>query len=721
MKKLTFFILFLFFGNSLVFADNLPAPFIIMPQPQKVVLIKSEGLQPLLLKQIFILGQFKKPILGKNLSKLTIGKSSGKGIVSLQVDKNNSQIVNNEGYILKINKTSVEIIGKTEAGLFYGCQSLEQLIEDALEYKKPIPACEIVDFPSMSYRAVHFDIKHHLDHLKYYYESIDRLARYKINAVVFEYEDKLGYEKQPEVASPQAISLKEMAALTQYARDRFIEITPLVQGLGHASFILKHEKYADLRELRYNTWAFCPKDEGTYKVLFDLYSDAIKATPGSKYLHIGGDEIGNIGLCPRCKPTAEKEGMMALNLYWLKRVCAFAKENNRIPIFWDDMPLQHAGLYETTWSDEVTEETAQKAWAKGTASIDSLLTDFPKNCVYMRWNYSMAHQPGNIMAMDWYKSRGLNAMVATATNTEGGMFFQQDDRENKPASLGVISIKSFLELASEKSISGMLCTAWDDKSPHMENYWRGFIAAAEYSWAPKSRNLDQFDEAWLQKEFGLKLPEYKEFHAKLRNGSELFYKTFYKNGNIFDDHNQLQSMKRVEHWLKPQEGTENIVFDYSTKLIDLPNLKNPGQWTEKYQDKLVKAEIEAKNYASLSNKLKNLGLISKKNKYYWELSLALYNLQNTAPQLLLALKQSDNSDLSKQKAGKMAVEKAIQNFDKTWAELNKVYSKTRYTKYPSNYVPDRYFHLASQKEDLTWMIQAQELYHEKIKKWLKSF
>jgi hypothetical protein len=72
-----------------------------------------------------------------------------------------------------------------------------------------------------------------------------------------------------------------MAALTKYARDRHIEITPLVQGFGHATFILKHEAYAGLRELPWNHWAFCPLNEGTYQVLFDLYRDAIKATPGS--------------------------------------------------------------------------------------------------------------------------------------------------------------------------------------------------------------------------------------------------------------------------------------------------------------------------------------------------------------------------------------------------------------------------------------------------------
>ena len=86
------------------------------------------------------------------------------------------------------------------------------------------------------------------------------------------------------------------------------------------------------------------------------------------------------------------------------------------PVFWDDMPLKEGGVYESTWSDEVTSEEAVKAWKEGTPKLDSLLSDFPKNCVYMRWNYSMARQPGNIIALDWYQSRGLKAMIATATN-----------------------------------------------------------------------------------------------------------------------------------------------------------------------------------------------------------------------------------------------------------------------------------------------------------------
>ncbi len=714
------FIVFAFTCSRSFSADKLPSPFVIIPQPQEIVLLKGSGLQQGKLKNMVLKGEFRRPVTGNILSQLTIVKSAGNGTLTLVLDKTIKNIPSDEGYILTVSDDKAEITAKGEAGLFYGCQSLEQLLEDSKDYSKPVPACKITDFPALSYRAVHFDVKHHLDHMNYYYESIDRLAKYKINAVVFEFEDKLRFRRQPLVGAPQSISIDEMAALTSYARARNIEITPLVQGLGHATFILKHQEYAGLRELSWNTWAFCPLHEGTYQVLFDLYRDAIDATPGSKYLHIGGDEIGNIGLCPRCKPMADKEGMLSLSLYWLKRVCEFAEENGRIPVFWDDMPLKEGGVYESTWSDEVTSEEAEKAWKEGTPKLDKLLEDFPKNCVYMRWNYSMARQPGNILALDWYQSRGLQAMIATATNGEGGMLFQPEERDKGIASTGISTIRSFIQLAAEKSISGMLCTAWDDKSPHMENYWRGFIASAEYSWSPDGRTLEEYDSAWLQREFGISMADYLTFFSQLRKGSELWYKAYYKEGGRLDDESALQSLQRLEHWLPALEGQEKVYFDYTSKLIELPDLNNPGSWSQKYKSRIELAQTEMNNHKAITERLENLYDISKRNRYYWSLSSALYNLQFTAPQLLLALKECDTPDTNLQKIAIEKVKKAITDFRQTWKELESVYGETRFVSYPASYIPDRYFHLASQSEDLTWMIQPEKLYFGMIEKWLQT-
>ncbi len=699
-------------------SDNLPSPFAVIPQPKKVILLRGAGLAPGNLQGLVLKGDFNPPIMGNILAQLPTGKTGSNGTLTLILDKTAAALPSDEGYILTITRGKAEITAKGEPGLFYGCQTLEQLLEDAGDFKKPVPACKITDYPVLSYRAVHFDVKHHLDHMNYYYESIDRLAKYKINAVVFEFEDKLRYRHQPIVGAPQSISIDEMAALTRYARDRHIEITPLVQGLGHATFILKHQQYAHLRELSWNKWAFCPLHEGTYQVLFDLYRDAIEATPGSKYLHIGGDEIGNIGLCPRCKPMADREGMLSLSLYWLKRVCEFAAEHNRVPIFWDDMPLKEAGVYETTYGDEVAAAEANKRWTQGTPKLDNLLEGFPKNCVYMRWNYSMARQPGNILALDWYKNRGLQAMVATATNAEGGTMFQGEYRDRGMNSSGIITIRSFLQLAAEKDISGMLCTAWDDKSPHMENYWRGFIAAAEYSWSPEERTLEEYDRAWLHREFGLSVPDYLDFNEKLRSGSEFWYEAYMKKGSRLDEDNSLQSFSRLEHWLPPMADQEKLQFDYTTKLIELPDLSTPGSWTQKYEDRLEKARVQTESYQALHQRLQTLYNTSKRNRYFWELAMALHDLQITAPRLLLALQECDNADKVQQQAGFEQVRDALKEFDQVWENLLQVYGKTRFVSYPDGYVPDRYFHVASQGEDLGWMIQPEKLFHSMISTWL---
>ncbi|KPL12831.1 MAG: hypothetical protein AMS26_16145 [Bacteroides sp. SM23_62] len=684
--------------------DTLPEPFLVVPQPRKIELLQGDGLASGTLANLKMTGEFNRPVMGAILSQLTESNMAGSGTLTLKLDHTGLSPASHEGYVLTVLGGDAEIVARGEAGLFYGCQTLEQLLEDARDFRIPVPACKITDSPALSYRAVQIDIKHHLDHMNIYYESIDRLARYKINAVIFEVEDKLRFRRQPLVAAPQSISIDEMAALTRYARERHIEITPLVQGLGHATFILKHEHYANLRELPYNRWAFCPLDEGTYDVLFDMYLDAIDATPGSRYLHIGGDEIGNIGLCPRCKPTADAEGELSLNLYWLKRVCEFAEKNGRIPIFWDDMPLKEAGVYRSTYSSDIDFEQASKDWENGGPILERLISDFPKNCVYNRWNYSMARQPGNIFALDWYRDNGLQAMIATAAQT-GGCLFPLDDRDLGVSSHGIAAIRSFNQLAAEKEVEGMFCTAWDDHSPHLETFWRGFIASAEYSWSPNGRMLDEYDIAYLQREYGVSFPDYTNLYGKLRKGAAFWEKAFSREGNRTDLENALFNLPGLA---------------FTDRLIALPDLQNPGTWSTKYEQRLGEAVLILDEFQHTSKVLDSLQQCSRKNRYHWGLFSAINDFQVAAPRLLLALKQCDVDDTARQLAGAEKVRNTLKEFDKAWEDLQTVYGETRFVSYPSNYVPDRYFHFASQREDLTWMIQVEELFHQMINRWMDA-
>ena len=668
--------------------EKLPEPFQIIPQAKKTELLSGKGVVFGKLENLKRAGRFDRPVMGDILGLLTESNVAGEGTLTLKMDSAGVAPGSPEGYILTISNGNVEIVAAGEAGLFYGCQTLEQLLEDARDFSTTIPACRITDYPDYVYRAVHFDTKHHLDHIHYYYESIDRLARYKINAITWEFEDKLAYQTQPLVGAPQAISIDEMAALTTYARTRHIEITPLVQGLGHASYILKHQAYANLREIESNHWAFCPLHEGGYQVLFDLYREAIAATPGSKYFHIGGDEIGDIGQCERCKPTAEEKGTFELNLYWLNRVCEFLIEQGRIPIFWDDMPFKYAGV----WTATRKEEYLPELWEKGITKLDGVIDHFPEKGVFMHWNYTTCRQPGNERALQWFTDNNLNVMISTCAQTGSSMLFPGDDRTGKMSDRGLTAIQSSIQLAYEKGIDGVLTTAWDDRSAHMETYWRGFIASAEYSWNTSGRDLNKYELAYMQREFG---PEasYPDLYLQLRNAA-LFWETslvrkYYKHIPITDDN-----------------------------VIDMPDLNYPGRWTEKHKTRLTEAEKQVAIYQGTSKQLEDLYRTSIRNRYHWKLFSALNNFQITAPKFLLALKKCDKKNISKRKAGFDEVRKALKEFDEAWEYLKTVYAETRFIAYPDNYVPDRYFHYASQREDLSWMIKVEEQIRPIVNDWL---
>ena len=695
---------------------KLPEPFPIIPQPQNIELLPDEGLTFGALANLKIIGEFDRPVMGGLLSLLTESDISGSGTLTLKLNTGGATPESHEGYVLTINNGEVVIEARGEAGLFYGCQTLEQLLEDARDYQTPIPACRITDSPDYVYRAVHFDTKHHLDHIGYYYESIDRLARYKINAITWEFEDKLGYQTQPLIGAPQAISIDEMAALTKYARARNIEITPLVQGLGHATFILKHQEYAHLREIENNRWAFCPLHEGGYQVLFDLYREAIEATPGSKYFHIGGDEIGNIGLCHRCKPTADKKGKFELNLYWMNRVSEFLVEQGRVPIFWGDMPFQYAGVWHTTRE----EEDSPELWEAGIEKLDQVIGRFPENGVFMHWNYQTSRQPGNERVLEWLTDRSLNVMISTGAHSGPAALFPFDGRTGKMSDRGLVAIQSSIQLAYEKGIDGVLTTGWDDRSPHMKTYWRGFIASAEYSWNTKGRSLEEYQLAYMQREFG---PDaaYTDLYLQLRAAALFWETSLVKIGNRMDEVNALFELPGIAHWV-PEESREDESHQtiYSDIVIDLPDLSHPGAWSNKYKTRLEEAEKQVAVYKSTSKQLEDLYKVSIRNRYHWKLYSVLNNFQITAPKLLLSLKHCDVENKSKRKAGFDGVKKTLDEFDEAWENLTAVYAETRFIAYPDNYVPDRYFHFASQREDLTWMIQVEELLYPMVNQWVNE-
>src|SRR4030095_2881838 len=142
-------------------------------------------------------------------------------------------------------------------------------------------------------------------------------------------------------------------------------------------------EYKNLRDDTASDWSFDPMKPETYELQFSLYEDAIAATPYGKYLHVGGDEVGNLGM----SELSKKSGLTPLQLQmrWLNKVSEFAIQHNRIPIFWDDMVFKLANVYQSTWDPGISAEQVKKTWTENKHSLEENISLFPTSCIYMRW------------------------------------------------------------------------------------------------------------------------------------------------------------------------------------------------------------------------------------------------------------------------------------------------------------------------------------------------
>ena len=482
--------------------------FAILPSPQEFTVTGISDLEADQLKFFFPENNDSLPVLGNVFQHLTQTQRKSDAQLIYWIDENLD--VPAEGYFLDIQEDHITLTGKDKAGLFYAFKTLEQLVIDAKDQDVYLPNCSIKDFPLLSYRSIHLDVKHHLEKTQYYYQLIDKLASYKVNAIIAEVEDKIQFERHPKVASADALSKKEWQKLSAYANERNIEISPLMQGLGHSSFVLKHKEYEHLRDDPASDWAYNPLDPETYKVQFDLYEEAIEATPNGKYLHIGGDEVHTTG-------RGSGQSALELQLDWLGKVCQFAEEKNRIPIFWDDMPLKHAEVYGPMFDTEISKVEVDNIWKENEHKLVEFLDQFPKNCIYMRWNYHSPETYGNSKAMDWFSNNGFQVMGATAGQTRWVLMPQRESN--------IDNIKSFALSSIESGLNGLLLTLWDDDSPHFELYMRGILAFAEYTWAGDQRSKDEIKAAYRHREYSNAFSsEQYRIHRSIGNSSRTMEK-----------------------------------------------------------------------------------------------------------------------------------------------------------------------------------------------------
>ncbi len=292
--------------------------------------------------------------------------------------------MNPEGYELKVSKEQISIHASHAAGLFYGWQTLRQLLPVEFEQSSQmdstswvIPCVEIKDEPRFSYRGMHLDVARHffsVDEVKRY---LDAMAMHKFNTFHWHLTEDQGwrieikqYPKLTEIGAFRKETLighandapekfdgkryggyytqEDIKEVVAYAKERFIEVIPEIEMPGHSQAALAAYPELACTEGPFEVatkWGifeevYCPT-ETTFTFLENVLTEVIELFP-STYIHIGGDE------CPKirwkksafCQQLMKEQGLkneQELQSYFIKRIEAFLNKNQKQLIGWDEI------------------------------------------------------------------------------------------------------------------------------------------------------------------------------------------------------------------------------------------------------------------------------------------------------------------------------------------------------------------------------------------------
>lgn len=328
-------------------------------------------------------------------------------------------------YEISVAEEGLCISSPTAAGLFYGIQTLLQLME---EYGRALPYLHIRDWAETAFRCDHFDMRIIHPEFSHMLAYIREMAAFKINGLMIEYEDKLPFPTLKELRHPHGLTSEQLALLLQTAHENFIDVIPLQQTYGHLEYVLKHPEYIHLREQPNHVAELCPLKEGSYELVCRLLKDIATLHPNSKYLHLGGDEVWSIGTCGLCRNSGLSPA--ALFIQVMNRIAAYAIELGKQPIIWHDM-------LKTATDEEL-------------ALLDKRIT-------IAVWIYSGRHMKERALQfVTRFRKAGFAVLGAPSVRC----WDDTADQNHPVVEKRLFNITQWLHIREEASLNGIIFTNW---------------------------------------------------------------------------------------------------------------------------------------------------------------------------------------------------------------------------------------------------------------------
>ncbi|MCD7899115.1 MAG: family 20 glycosylhydrolase [Bacteroides sp.] len=420
--------------------------------------------------------------------------------------------VNEEGYLLDVTSKGIKIQAKTPHGLFYGMQTMMQLLPAEIESSTivkniewKIPAVTIKDEPRFKYRGMHLDVCRHFTSIDFIKKQLDLLSMFKINTFHWHLTEDQGWrieiKKYPELTTkgaqriegegntygPYFYTQEQVKEVVAYAKERFIEVIPEVELPGHA--VAAIHAYPNLsctgEEIPVrNIWGvsndvFCAGNEEVFEFLENVIAEVIPLFE-SDYFHIGGDEAPKIRwkACPKCQARIKSLGLKGdkehsaeerLQSYFVQRIEKFLLTHNKKMIGWDE--ILEGGLAPTA---------TVMSWRGEEGGIDAA-----------NMGHDVIMTPGPWLYLDKYQGDSRLSAV-----TIGGLLPLEKVYNYDPIPEKIASDKVHHILGAQ----GNMWNEYNYTEEDMEyDIYPRIIALAELSWTPKEKK------------------EYKDFERRIDN------------------------------------------------------------------------------------------------------------------------------------------------------------------------------------------------------------
>jgi len=328
---------------------------------------------------------------------VSIGSNVPTAIIKLSLNKTPNQGIGNEGYQLNVTTSDITITANQPAGLFYGVQTLLQLLPKEIESNVAmqqvqwlVPCVSITDYPRFGWRGLMFDVSRRFFTKNEVKDFIDQMARYKYNLFHWHLTDDEGWRIEikglPKLTEIGAWNVKKVGyfgtfsqptpdeprnyggfytqddikEVVQYAKDRFVNVLPEIDVPGHSLAAIAAypelscsngvDNYGVASGEKIKEWAthtalvddnLCPANENVYIFLDKVITQVAQLFPYD-YIHIGGDETFKTywEKSDAIKVLMKKEGlknMEEVQSYFGKRVEKIVEAKGKKVIGWDEI------------------------------------------------------------------------------------------------------------------------------------------------------------------------------------------------------------------------------------------------------------------------------------------------------------------------------------------------------------------------------------------------